>query len=154
MVNRSSTRYDRSTTRSTMLSISDDSASARNPTWPRLTPSSGVSEAITHSAPRLIVPSGELSDRRGQIRAQAGQIFGRHSYLDASSAQALDQSYGAGDGRWSTRMGEYGNPANRMRMTVWRAHLPQHRAAEAVGPGTPASRSAGSDRHHKWRSGE
>ena len=57
MVKRSSTVYVRFTTCSTMLSISAASASARNPTWPRFTPSRGVSEVITFSAPRRIVPS-------------------------------------------------------------------------------------------------
>ena len=172
MVNRSSTRYDRSTTRSTMLSISDDSASARNPTWPRLDPEQrrvrghhplGSAQDCSVTAQDdhqfrdrafSVTPPGELSDARGQVRAQAGQILGRHSNLDASRAQALDQSHGAGDCGWSTWMGEDGNAANRKRMTVRRAHLPQHRAAVAAVPGTTASRSAGSDRHRKWRSGE
>ena len=57
MVNRSSTVKERCTTWSTMLSTSDDSASARNPTCPRFTPSSGTADSSTHSAPRRMVPS-------------------------------------------------------------------------------------------------
>lgn len=57
MVIRSSTSYARVTTRSTTLSRSSRSASARKPTRPRLTPSIGTPEARAKAAPRSSVPS-------------------------------------------------------------------------------------------------
>ncbi len=57
MVMRSSTVYRPVTTRSTASARSAISASARKPTWPRLTPSRGVRAGRASSAARSSVPS-------------------------------------------------------------------------------------------------
>src|SRR6476620_6623639 len=57
MVIRSSTVYSRLAIHSTVWARSARSLSARNPTWPRFTPSSGTSTSRTSSAARRMVPS-------------------------------------------------------------------------------------------------
>ena len=54
---RSSTTNWRATMRSTVSARPSGSASARNPTWPRFTPSSGAPAGRASSAARRIVPS-------------------------------------------------------------------------------------------------
>ncbi len=69
---RSSTSYSRVTTRSTTLSRSSRSASARKPTRPRLTPSIGTPEARANSAPRSRVPSPPSTTISSQPVTDAG----------------------------------------------------------------------------------
>src|SRR6476661_6023125 len=57
MVIRSSTVYSRLAIHSTVWARSARSLSARKPTWPRFTPSSGTSTSRTSSAARRMVPS-------------------------------------------------------------------------------------------------
>src|SRR6478735_4647312 len=57
MVMRSSTVYSRLAIHSTVWARSARSLSARKPTWPRFTPSSGTSTSRTSSAARRMVPS-------------------------------------------------------------------------------------------------
>src|ERR671910_894287 len=102
----------------------------------------------------LLTRPSEFGDPSGEVGGQAGQILSWHGNLDASSAQALDQSYGGGNRRRSAWVGEHSNAANLKRMTVRGAHLPQHRAALAVVLGTRASASTGSDGHRQWSSSQ
>ena len=114
-----------------MLSISDDSASARKPTWPRLTPSSGTADSSTHSAPRRMVPSppsttissmpssgltglvsgATASASRGSM---AGRSSGGKHRDDAGRAQPLDQPVRRADRRRAAGVGEHRHPARRL----------------------------------------
>ena len=135
-----------------MLSISEDSASARNPTCPRLTPSSGISLATTHSAARRIVPSPPKTTissipsssltglEAASLRAPAadhqfGQIIGRQRGHDPGRAQSLDESIRCGDCGWSAHVREHGDAAYRIctcttvlaiSLGCSLGHLPQH----------------------------
>ena len=124
-----------------MVSISEDSASARNPTCPRLTPSSGISLATTHSAPRRIVPSppkttissipsssvtGLRERHHGvrQPRIECGQVIGRQRGDNAGRAQALDQSSCCGDRGWSAHVSQHGDAAYRICICTARLAIP------------------------------
>ena len=122
MVIRSSTSYARVTTRSTTLSRSSRSASARKPTRPRLTPSIGTPEARANSAPRSSVPSppstisssqpsstsGVASrDRLAPARAAAGRPPPPPAPAPRCRAQQpLDDEFGAADGGGPAGVGE------------------------------------------------
>ena len=135
-----------------MLSISDDSASARNPTWPRLTPSSGMSWVNTHSAPRRMVPSppsttissmpsSPVSDCASSVTRSAAvdgpQILRRQSGDDPGRRQPLDEPVGGLHRGRSTHVGQHGHPTG-LRL----GHLRQHRRRRRHLPG-PDRRSPG-----------
>ena len=67
-----------------VISTSSDSASARKPTWPRLTPSSGVPHSRASSAARRIVPSPPMTS--DQLAVDAG-LGGRLDDLDVVEVQ-------------------------------------------------------------------
>ncbi len=87
-VMRSSTSYALVTTRSTTLSRSSRSASARKPTRPRLTPSIGTPEARANSAPRSSVPSPPSTISSSHPS--------RHSGVASLTSSTL-----SGSGRWA-----------------------------------------------------
>ena len=92
---------------STVASMSSRSASARKPTWPRLTPSSGAPVPRDTSAPRRMVPSPPSTQTSSQPSARGvavvdqrdarvlgqldrGGLVALDDHLDAGGVQALD----------------------------------------------------------------
>ncbi len=113
-----------------MLSISDDSASARNPTWPRLTPSSGMSYgehplgaaqdgAVTaQHHHQLDAATGghrlaQLGDGMSQPAVEASRSSAGSAETMPAALESLDQPGGGLDRRGPTHVGQHADPAHR-----------------------------------------